>query len=144
MSVFHKGKELTDAIIAMLTIGGLLVGDSEKPAGGGWQGAAGASTFVPYVDVWPTPGGIADGDMARPFSDVEPDYIIRAFGATRAQCEMVNDRVWQLMLSANLTLIGRRVLLVSPEVLPGAVREDVGQPPVWYAPGRWRIMTTPG
>jgi hypothetical protein len=98
---------------------------------------------VPYVDVWPTPGGVADGTLGDPYADVQPDYIIRVFAATRAQCEYVSDRVWARMLSPHLVLDGRRVQMVSPEVLPGVVREDVGEPPLWYAPGRWRIWTTP-
>jgi len=139
----HKGHDLTEAIITLLEGDGWLVGDAEKPAAAGWQGSPGESTFVPYVDVWPTPGGVADGTLADPYGDVQPDYIIRVFGATRAQCEIVNDRVWARMTTAVLTVAGRRVQLVSPEVLAGAVREDIGQPPLWYAPGRWRIWTTP-
>jgi hypothetical protein len=143
VSVYHKGAELTAALIAMLQADGWAVGDAEAPDDAGWQGTPGASAFVPYVDVWPTPGGIADGTMSDPYADVQPDYIIRVWGATRAQCEAVNDRVWYRMLTTHLVLDGRQVQLVAPEVLPGAVREDVGQPPLWYAPGRWRISTTP-
>jgi hypothetical protein len=143
MTELHKGYDLTNAIIGALEAAGLVVGDAIQPEAGGWQGVPGESEFVPYVDVWPTPGGIADGTIASPYSDVDTDYVLRTFGATRAQVEYVADMAWEVMRTADFSTSGRKVTLVRPDVLPGVIRDDDAQPPVFFAPGRWRICTTP-
>lgn len=150
MSEFHKAAPLTDAIVAALEAEGLLVGDAIRPDGGGWwdttndvPGTPDVHPFVPYVDVWPVSGGVADGTLAKPYADAHPDYILRVFAANRAQCEFIQDVVWEAMLSLSVVLTGRQVQLVRPDVMPGVFRDDDVQPPVFFAPSRWRVWTTP-
>lgn len=138
----YKGRDLTAAIVSDLTTAGALVGQGDKPAGGGWQGTPGASVFVAYVVVHPTPGGVFDGSLDEPFDDAQPDYIISSFAATQVACQELADVVFARMLSAVLPLTERRVQLVIPDVEGGVVRDDDVQPPVFYSPTRWRIFTT--
>jgi len=137
----HSGLDLTDAIVALLEGGGLLVGRGAKPDGGGWQGAPGESPFTPYVDVHPVPGGVFDGSLEDPYTLARTDYIIRSFGGDQRQCEWMNDRVHALLVSARLSMGERRTQTIRPDVAGGAVRDDTVQPPIWFAPARWRVLT---
>ena len=141
----HSARLLTAAIETRLTaVGvGLLVGVGIKPAGGGWAGAEGASTFTPYTVIFPTPGGYSDGSLCVPFGDVAPDYTISSFGATVAQAQGGDDRVRAALASPGTVVVsGRLVLLAIPDVDGGVLRDDDVQPVIFHAPTRWRFMTT--
>jgi hypothetical protein len=140
----HRGGDVTDAIIARLTAASLTVGDGEAPAAGGWSGSAGQSTFVPYVDVHPLPGGDVDGTLAAPNADAAPDYQLISVGATRAQAEFIGDEVREAMLSTALTdPTGRSIALLTIEMLGGCIRDDTVQPAVWMVSDRYRVLTKP-
>jgi hypothetical protein len=144
----HAGNDLSDAVVELLSGIGLLVGDGEAPAGGGWQGPPAASRFIPYVDVHPIPGGISDGSIAEPNADSGALYQLIAVGANRAQAESIGDDVRQAMTEATFSLDGRHVTLLRLEMLGGATRDDslrgnAVQPSVWLVSDRWRIYTTP-
>lgn len=137
----HKGQDVTAAIVAILD-DEFLVGVGDKPAGSGWQGTPGVSVFVPYVVVFPVTGGFFEGTIGRPFEDARPDYIVHAYGASVFQCQFVNDRCFALLTSSTFVVAGRSVQLAIPDVEGGAVRDDDVTPPLFYAPTRWRIVTT--
>jgi hypothetical protein len=140
----HRGSDVTDAIIARLTLASFVVGDGEAPATGGWSGAPEISTFVPYVDVHPLPGGDVDGTLAAPNADASPDYQLISVGRTRAQAEFVADEVREVMIASPLTLpAGRVAKLNRAEMLGGAIRDDTVQPAVWMVSDRYRFLTTP-
>jgi hypothetical protein len=140
----HRGRQLTAAIVQLLEGDGWIVGDGDVPdAGEGWQGVPGASSFVPYVVVHPSTGGVFDGSIGDPYGDARPDYVIHAYGATPAQCQAVNDAVFAALTSTLPQMVGRTVQLASPDVEGGVVRDPDAEPPIWYAPTRWRIYTTP-
>jgi hypothetical protein len=144
MTVTFRGADLTAAIIARLTGAGFTVGDGEAPESAGWQGAQGASAYVPYVDVHPTPGGLVDGTMLDPYVDAAADYQIISVGATRAQAETVGDAVRATLQASPLTVAnGRTVAHLRLDMLGGAIRDDSVQPSVFYVSDRWRILTVP-
>lgn len=139
----HSARLLTAAIETALDDAGLLVEVGTKPAGGGWQGAPGASQFTPYTVIYPTPGGSSGGSITAPFDDVMPDYTISSFGSTAAQAQWGDDLVRATLTSADaVTVSGRSVMLAIPDVDGGVLRDDDVQPPVWHSPTRWRLMTT--
>jgi hypothetical protein len=143
VSELHKGRLVTDAILANLTAANIVHGDGVKPAGGGWSGTPGSSTFVGYVVVHPLAGGITDGSLEEPDADAYPIYQMSCYGATRAQCEAVADLVRDVMLGDPLTISGRSVMQVRVDMLGGARRDDELQPPEWFGFDRYRIVTTP-
>lgn len=144
MTTQFEAGGLTDAVIAVLTAASFTVGDGEAPSSGGWQGAQGASAFVPYVNVHPTPGGLTDGTIAQPDVDAGADYILISVGATRSQAEEVGDDVRAVMLAATITLPNsRKVAHMRIEMLGGAVRDDNVQPSVFFVSDRYRLLTVP-
>jgi hypothetical protein len=140
----HKSRDLTDAIVDALELAGLVVGRGIKPAtGAGWQGDPGASTFIPYVVVHPSPGGVYDGSLETPFDDAQPDYVVSAIAATQTACQVTADAAFAVLLTApSFVMDGRVVQLAEPDVDGGVVRDDDVQPPVYYSPTRWRFYTT--
>ena len=143
MSLLHRNSDVTAAIIYRLTSAGLVVGDNEAPDNGGWQGDPGISTFVPYVDVHPSPGGPIDGTMAAPSADAFPDYQITSVGVSRAQAELVGDEVREAMFQGPLNVPGRAVIQLRLDMLGGAVRDDTVQPAVFFVSDRYRLTTVP-
>jgi hypothetical protein len=140
----HSGRELTNAIISALTTAGLVVGDGIKPtSNAGWQGAPASANFNPYVIVYATPGGFYDGPVGDSFADARVDYTISAFGASQDQAQWGADKVFATLTNpANVTVSGRSVQLISPDVDGGCIRDDDVTPPVFHSPTRWRAMTT--
>jgi len=141
----HRGGDVTTAIIARLEAAGLVVGDGEAPlSGAGWTGSPGTSTFVPYIDVHPTPGGDVDGTLADSNSDAAPDYHLISVGATRAQAEHIGDEAREAMLSGPLTLpAGRAAIHMRIDMLGGVIRDDTVQSAVFFVSDRWRVLTVP-
>lgn len=139
----HSARILTTAIETALSNAGLLVAVGSKPAGGGWQGTEGNSTFAAYTVVYPTPGGASMGSLSVPFDDVHSDYTISSFGSTVAQAQWGDDKVRATLTAASaLSVSGRSVQLVAPDVDGGVIRDDDVTPPIFHAPTRWRVMTT--
>jgi hypothetical protein len=141
----YQASPTTDAVIAALETAGLLVGDGEKPVGGGWEDAPRESDFVPYVVVYSLLGGTTDGTIADPDDDAWPVFQLTSVGGTRGQAEWIGDVARSVMLSGSLVkVIGtRRCLRVLIDVLGGAQRDDSEQPAIFYVPERYRLSTTP-
>jgi hypothetical protein len=138
-----QGRLLTQAIIDLLESAYLLVGDGDKPSGGGWQGTPGQSTFEPYIVVYAVTGGYFDGTIGEPFVDARPDYIISSFGATQQQAQWGNDVVFETLTTSKPSVSGQVVELIVPDVEGGAVRDDDVSPPIFHSPSRWRFFLTP-
>jgi hypothetical protein len=143
-AVTFRGADLTAAVIHALELAGYTVGDGEAPKAAGWQGALGASNYVPYTVVHPIPGGITDGTIADPNVDVAADYQIISVGATRVQAETVGDGVRAVMLQTRFPLSGGRSFIhIHFDMTGGAIRDDTVQPSVYYVTDRYRLWTVP-
>jgi len=141
--VTHLARTLTTAVIATLEDAGITVGDGEQPAGSGWQAGPDNSAFVGYAVVHPVGGGDSYGPIDGPDQDFEPVYQISAYGATRAQAELIGDLARTAMVNTPIIVTDRRVVLVSIELLGGCRRDDQVLPPVWQAVDRFRVLTVP-
>lgn len=140
----YRGRAVTDAIITVLTGAGLRVGDSEKPANSGWAGTAGQSTFRGYVVVHPVGGFDIDGTLDAPSDDVWPLVQVTSYGATRSQCEELADDAREAMLASPAAVVGSRTIARWRIDLVGVVtRTDDVQPPIYMAPDRYTVFTTP-
>lgn len=143
MSTTYRNRPVTEAIITALSDAALLVGDGEKPDTGGWTATPSQSPFVPYVVVHPLGAYEIDGTIGDSFADVWPLHQITAYGATRAQCEETADNVRHIMLTSALVIADRKVCIVEPDLLGIVSRVDDVQPPLYMAPDRYMVCTTP-
>jgi hypothetical protein len=128
----YTGRPVTDSIVTLLAGAGLLVGEGDKPAGAGWQGTPGQSTFRAYVVVHPIGAASIDGTLDTPSDDVFALHQLSAFGATQDSCQQVADRARAVMLGAGWQL----------EFLGGVVRTDDVQPPLFMSPDRYSAFRT--
>ena len=139
-----QGRTLTDALVAVLTAAGLLVGDGAQPAGSGWQGEPGLSQFVPYCILHAIPGGITDGTIANPDEDAQNLHQATCVGATRQQAEWVADVARGALTAPQaVTVAGRFVAIVSVDQLGGCRRDETVEPVVWMTADRFRVLSTP-
>lgn len=138
-----SGRALTEAIAELLDDAGLLVGVGVKPDGAGWQATPGASTYKAYTIIWPTVGGTYHGTLAEPFADGRPDYTITSYGATAAQAQWGDDKVFDTLTTQKPEVSGRVVQLAVPDVHGGAVPDYDVSPVEFFCPTRWRIFDTP-
>lgn len=143
MTTSYRSRPVTQAIITALTNAALVVGDGEKPDTGGWSGTPEQTPFIPYVVVHPLGSYEFDGTINDPYADVWPLHQITAYGATRAQCEETADNVRAVMLDGVLIVADRAVCIVQPDLLGIVSRVDDVQPPLYMAPDRYEICTTP-
>lgn len=139
----YRGRAVTESVITVLTAATLRVGDGEKPAASGWQGAAGESTFRGYVVVHPVGGFNIDGTLDEPSDDVWPLAQVTAYGATRAQCEEIADDARAAMLSGSFVVAGRSLGRWQVDLVGVVTRVDNVQPPIFMAPDRYTVFTTP-
>lgn len=143
MVTVYQSRPITDAVLASLNAGGILVGDGVKPVGGGWSGTAGASTFVPYIVLYSMPVGTIDGPLMDPQADVEARYSINAVGMSRKQTDTLADKARIVMLSTAVNVTGRTVLRIAWLTQVGIGRDDESDPPIWVAADRYAAMSTP-
>lgn len=127
----------TDAVIAALVAGGLLVGDGTAPQDGGRQEDG---SFVQYVVVYRIPGGSRSGNLDDPYGDAEFIYQVTCVGSSRRQAEWLADKAEVLL--AGVTVTGRQIS-VAPHGNPGEAREDDVTPSIFYMTPRYRLRTTP-
>lgn len=136
----------TTAIVKALRDGAdLLVGDGQKPTGGGWQDAEGASPFAGYVIVYQQPV-LFDGPLADTHADLMGIWQVTAVGATRQQAADLADtaRTWLLTNGrTGITIAGRTIADLDHDGGAGVERDDDPPPPLFYAVDRYRITTTP-
>lgn len=143
MTVLHPSRQTTDAIFALLVSANVKIGDGDTPAGAGWQGPADASPFNGYGILYPIAGGMSDGDLARPDSDADLIYQVSTWGASRAQADAVLDKVNTVLLTWPILIPGRVVRSVRVDIYGGCRREDTGEPALYMAFNRYRVLTTP-
>lgn len=149
----YTARPLLAAIVGNLEVAGLVVGLGQKPepddktaqAIAGYLGARGGSTYVPYVIVWPMNGGIVDGSIGDPDTDVAPLVQLSCHGRDQEQCQLIADKAHIVMTAtpASFDVPNRKVIRVVVDQLPGAKRYDDVQPAEWMSAGRYRLMTTP-
>lgn len=132
----------TDAVKAHLEAAGLLVGRGGKPAGSGWQGEPGASDFVGYVVLFPSPG-MTDGDLCDPHSYLDYQVQATCVAGTQEGAEAVADRVRAALIGVRLTVPGRSLYYFQPVSSSPATRDDGVAPPVHYAVEQFSCRSGP-
>lgn len=125
------GRPHTDSLAAALAAAGLLVGRGGEPSGAGWQGEPGASTFVPYVVLYPTPG-TPEGDLADPNEYLDYRCQATCVAATQEGAEVVADAV-KTLVGQRLAVAGRFAYPVTLTLDRPATRDDTVTPPLHYA-----------
>ncbi|MGH3375985.1 MAG: hypothetical protein ACRDP6_14700 [Actinoallomurus sp.] len=135
------GRPHTDAVFAALETIGLLVGRGEEPAGAGWQGEPGASDFVPYAVLYPTPG-VPDGDLADPNEYIDYSCQATCVAASQEGAEAVADIV-KTLVGTRPTVVGRQSYPVYLILDRPASRDDSVAPVVHYAIVQLRFRTGP-
>ena len=124
----------TAAVIAKLATGPKPVGDGKAPAG--------ADPQVGYFTVYPITGGSTGGTLAGPQDDAELIYQVTCTGSTREQVEWLVDKARELLL-AGIAVTGRRIPRIWEVTNPGVFRDEQQDPPVFWSPAQFRVMTTP-
>lgn len=131
--------EVTTAVLAALEATGVVVGDAAPPDGYGWSTVAGQSTFTPHMILYPLTGRL-DGMLAGAWDDGEFMYQVTCVGETREQCQWVVDKATGALVGQALDV---ETILVTLDDMAGVVRDDTVQPPVFMAPPRFKVWTTP-
>lgn len=135
----------TAAVLTRLQSTGLLCGDGRKPAGAGWQGAAGMSAFVSYLVLYPL--GLTRNGPDAPLADMGTDpqllYQVTSVGSDRRSAEAAADLAAAALLSGvDLGVSGASTIRVWQETSAGVTRDEDVNPPLFYAVDRYRIDTT--
>lgn len=123
----------TTAVVTAIAAIPMLVDRAKQPAGSGWQGTPGSSTFLRYAVVYPSLG-IPDGNVAEPLEYLDYAAQINVFGATETQAEDAADDVRAALIGRRLTVAGRSTYRV--QAPPGQVRiirDDTVPTPVYMA-----------
>lgn len=122
----------TDAVVAAIEAIPLLVGRGIKPAGGGWQGTPGVSSFVRFAVLFPFQG-TADGSIAEPLEYLDYKAQINIYGASSTQVEDAADDVRAALIGRRLTVTGRSTYPVQNPGGPPIIRDDSLPVPVYMA-----------
>jgi hypothetical protein len=132
----------TDAIAAALTAAGLLVGRGRQPAGSGWQGQPGSSTYRPYVVLYPSPG-TTDGNLADPHEYLDYTFQTTCVANTQEGAEAVSDIVKTTLVGTRPAVAGRSAYPVYVLADPITQRDDAVSPPLHYCTPQFRFRTQP-
>jgi hypothetical protein len=106
---------------------------AKQPAGSGWQGTPGSSSYVRYAVVYPSPG-TPDGNAAEPYEYLDFEAQINVFGATATQAGDAADDVRQALIGRRLVVAGRSSY--HADAPPGQTplfRDDTVPVPVYMA-----------
>ncbi|MBN6054517.1 hypothetical protein JYK22_21425, partial [Nonomuraea sp. RK-328] len=122
----------TDAVVAAIAAIPMLVGRATKPAGAGWQGNPGTSTYVRYAVVYPSLG-TPDGNEAGPLEYLDYSAQINVFGATEGQVEDAADDVRAALIGQRLAVSGRSTYRVQSPGGPPVVKDESVAPAVYMA-----------
>lgn len=133
----------TDAFAAAIAAGGLLVDRGQIPEGGGWQGAPGSSTFVPFAVLWPSPGRTGGASLAKPHDYLDYTVQVTCVAATSAGAETAMDIVRGELIDQRLTIDGRASHKVQMPTDRPSSRDDSVTPPLHYAVGIFTVRTEP-
>lgn len=131
-----------DAAIKAL-LAGFLVGESEKPAAGGWQGAPGTSVFKNYVMVSfqrsPT-----DGPLNLPDVDVDRTFTTTSVSNTAEGARILNGNVVAALRGKRVSTVSRVSTRPITVVRFGDVDPDATVVPrVWFVVSEFSAPTVP-
>lgn len=122
----------TDALTAALAGAGLATGRGQEPDGAGWQAEPGASDFVPYAVVYPSPG-MPDGDLADPNEYLDYAAQITCVAGSSEGAEAAAD-IAKTLVGQRLAIDGRALSYPVTLLLDRpAQRDDAVTPPLHYA-----------
>lgn len=134
-------RSVEEAFAALLA--GFVVGDGQKPAGGGWQGAPGTSEFVGYV-FWRPGVGLADGTLAVADSHVERMFSVTCVGRTRSGASTLSKNVITAVSGQRIETESRVTTAPITVERWGPVDLDpTVQPSVFMAVHLFRVDTVP-
>lgn len=128
----------------------ILVGDGEKPAGGGWVGGEpGKGSFTAYVTVATQPAPPAPREPQRlsgQHSAWALSYLLRHFGATRTQADWCADLVRACVVGFSTAALppefGWTVESVVYPALGAVTRNDMSSPPYWSVAEEVQLRVT--
>jgi hypothetical protein len=115
---------------------------AQRPAGGGWQGAAGTSVFKPYTVLWPDPG-IPEGSLGDRHSDLTVGFQVTAVGQTGVQALWMQSTARNVLLGQTPTVAGRLVWPLWVEDAQFVLRDDDETPALYYATAQYKLRTGP-
>lgn len=130
----------TTAAIAKLTAADLLVGNSVKPDGGGWQGETGESEYIPYVVFWPG-GGSPDGNLAQPYQYLDYGWQTTCVGVDPDQAGTLLDDVCAAYVGQRLAVPGRSTYRIQLELARPIERDDTATPHLYYGVAQFTLRT---
>jgi hypothetical protein len=124
---------------------GVLADVGRKPAGGGWTGTPGQSPFQAYAIVRRTAAVETSNLLMQVrYDEARPAVHITCVGADEDQANDLHDLVMSAMLDGTLTVPGREIQRVIPEVSSTSDKDPDETPAVWFAGARYRLWTLPG
>jgi hypothetical protein len=132
----------TDGVEAALEAAGLLVGRGRQPAGSGWQGQEGASDFLAYVVLYPSPGA-TDGNVADPHEYLDYSFQTTCVAASQEGAEAVADLVKTALVGQTVTVTGRACYPVYAVADPPVRRDDTVTPPLHISTPVFRFRSQP-
>ncbi|MGI5423061.1 hypothetical protein [Actinomadura luteofluorescens] len=139
-SVAAPARPHADAVIAALVAAGLLVDRGKQPAGSGWQGTPGSSTFKAYAVLY-TSSGVPDGNVADPNAYLDFSFQVTCVGSTGDGAQAISDRVQAALIGRKLAVVGRSSYPVYKTADPIGQRDDAVSPPLHYQTPQFRFRT---
>lgn len=137
-------KPHADAVMVLLAAAHVLAERGKAPAGGGWQGEPGASSFVGYAVLFPFTGSDDPLSLAQVYDDFDFSFQITAMGAVSDQAEQVMDAVRAALVGAIPTVAGRRAYPIYPVPLNRLVtRDDAVNPAIFYGVAQFHFRSHP-
>jgi hypothetical protein len=133
-----------DAIVALLRgqATPILTEVGQKPAGAGWQGPPGGSTFRAYTVLWPDPG-LPSGSLGDRHADLLLEFQVTAVGQTVVQALWMQSATRAVLLGQRPTIVGRQVWPLWMVSSQYAERDDDETPPLYYAVAVYQMKTGP-
>lgn len=125
----------TKAMATLLATAGFPVGDAE----------ADFNIDPPFLILFLISSPPPTGDLTNYQSIVTFRYQVTAIGTTQEQAQMLLDKARAVMERDDLSISGRRVMMLQLDFTRGDIREERGVPePVFSAVDQYLLMTTPG
>jgi hypothetical protein len=137
-----RGPE-TDALLAVLTAAGVLVGDAMKPPGAGFPDEDTTLDFTGYAVLFQGVTIQVDGPVSDANADVIAEHQLTSVGLTRPQASYIADKARAALLNGDVAVPGRCVQLVEWTSGHPVTRDDDVTPPLFYAIDIYAITTSP-
>lgn len=136
-------RPVSQALLQQLLDADIVAERETVPSAGGWQGAPGASVFVPYCVLYAIPS-MTDGSIANPDEDANHIYQVTAVGETADQAEALADLARRAMnATTSIDDDARQVVQSKCVLITGVVPDDTVQPRLWMSADRFGVTTTP-